>query len=106
MAIETDALLETVLATDHGDELEIDPEGSPPGATIRVLYTAPFLGQEEGTGMFANTKPEVHARAVDIAGVVAEVTILRVGGVDYVANRIERVEGSPKWRLLMLNEAP
>ena len=105
MAIETDDLLETVLDTDHGDECELDPEESPVGPTIRVLFTAPFLGQEEGTGMFANTKPEAHARTVDVASAVPEVTVFRINGVDYTANRIEAVEGSPKWSLLILNRA-
>jgi hypothetical protein len=103
VSIESPALLALVLATDHGEECQIDPEASPPGPTIRVLFSSPFLGQNQ-TGDFANTKPEAYARVADVASVQPEQTVLRIAGQDYTVNRKERVEGNNEWRLLMLNE--
>lgn len=105
MALEDDALLASLLATGHGSDCAIDPDASPAGATVRVLFSAPFLGVDVQTGDYANTKPEAQARASDVASVVKEQTVLRIEGTDYVAERIERVEGSSAWRTLLLREA-
>jgi hypothetical protein len=104
MGMEDAALAAAILSTGHAELCEIDPTGSPVGPTIRLLFTAPFLGQDLNTGMFANTKPQAHARAADLASVVPEVTVLRILGQDFTAQRIEAVEGSPVWKLLILNE--
>jgi hypothetical protein len=103
MSIETEDLLELVLATDHGEECEIDPESSPPGPTIRVLFSAPFLGQDQN-GTFQNTKPEAYAKTSDVSSVQRESTVLRILGRNYTVNRLEQVEGGNRWRLLMLND--
>ena len=99
--LETSALLDTVLATGLADDCVID--GSPAN-TIRVLYSSPFLGVDAGTGVSANTKPEAYAKASDVAAVVPESTVLTIDGTDYVAERIEAVEGGNAWKLLMLRE--
>lgn len=101
--LESPAFLAQLLAGPHGCDAQLDPEGSPPGAALRVLFDAPFLGQDQQTGVFANTRPQAYARETDVASVIPELTVLRIGGVDYTANRLEPVEGG-SWRLLLLNE--
>lgn len=101
--LESPAFLAQILAGPHGRDAQLDPEGSPPGAVIRVLFDDPFLGQDQQTGVFANTRPQAYAREADVAGVVPELTVLRIASVDYTANRLEPVEGGA-WRLLLLNE--
>ncbi len=104
MAIEDDSLLELILSTAHAEDATIDPDSSPSGPTIRLLFSAPFLGQDQATGTFQNTKPEAYARTSDVASVEREFTILRINGRDYTINRSEPVEGSNLWRLLLLND--
>lgn len=105
--MESPELLAEVLDGPAGTDCAIDPEGSPPGAVVRVLYTTPFLPQTEGTGTYANASPELMARRIDVAAVVPEQTVLRIEGRDYVAERSERVGGpGDHWRRLPLRNAP
>jgi hypothetical protein len=100
--LESTELLAAVLVTDAAAACEIDPDGSPPGATIRVLFDEPFLAFDNGTGTYQNTKPVAYALASDVASAVPAVTVFRINGTSYVANRIEPVEGAT-WRMLVLN---
>lgn len=105
--METAELIDEVLASDEGSDCRIDPLGSPPGALIRVLYTAPYASVDAITGRAANTAPEVHCKRSDVSAVVPEQTVIRVEGADYVVERSERVEGrADLWRALVLREAP
>lgn len=106
MPLETPELALAILTGPAGENCQLDPDGSPPGPIIRVLFTAPFLGVNQGTGVFENSKPEIQARGFDVDDtVVPESTVLRVAGDrDYVAERIEATAGSDVWRTLPLRE--
>ena len=83
----------------------LDPDGSPAGAVIRVLYSAPFFALDVESGRQANTQPEVVARTADVSALVPEATILVLEGQRYVAERSERVEGAgDAWRRLPLRK--
>lgn len=102
--MEDAALLGTVLQT-AGVACTLDPDGTP--ASIRVLYSAPYFSLDLESGRHGNTQPELIARTGDVALVVPESTVLRVQGADYVAERLERVEGAgDQWRRLPLRKAP
>jgi hypothetical protein len=103
VTIESPELLASVLNGQHGTDCAINPDGSPAGAVIRVLFAAPFLGQDAGTGVFQNTAPQAYARETDVASLTPEQTVLRIDGRDYVASRAEPIAGG-SWRLLVLRE--
>ncbi len=105
--METEALIDEVLDSDEGTACELDVRGSPPGPTIRCLYSAPYAAVDAITGRHVNTSPEIHCKRSDVSSVTPEQTVVRVEGVEYIAERSERIEGrGDLWRRLVLRVAP
>lgn len=104
--METDALLDEVLASEAGADCVVDPDGDEP-RTIRVLWSSPFEGVSLATGEYASTAPQAQVRTSDLVDVEPEQTVLEIKGGLYVVQKIERVEGSDDaWRNLVLRKAP
>ncbi len=102
--LESPEFLAAILAGPHGADCAIEPDASPAGPVIRVIFDLDFLGVELPSGMYQNTDPRVMARTQDVAGVVQEETPLLIQGQRYVAQRLERVIGNDAWRAVMLRE--
>lgn len=96
----------------HAVDVRLDPEGSPPGETIRAFYEAPFKLPGEALAAFTDTAPVLHALAVDLADVAPTRrnaaqpgTIVRVDGIDYTINHVEPEPGGGRWVSIILNVA-
>lgn len=101
--METPELLAQVVRGPAGSDCRLDVLGSPPGPTVRVLFTRPYFGQRTDVGEYANSQPEALARVGDVASVVAEETVVEIEGDRFVVERSERVSGpGDQWRRLQL----
>lgn len=99
--METPEMLAQVLGTGAGTDCQVDPNVD--GPVIRVIFNAPYLGTDAGTGMFASTQPTAWARTADVASIVAEVTLVLIQGLQYVVERLEPLGGhGDQWRVLVL----
>lgn len=114
MAIESLAELRAILddPEGHAVDVQLDPEGSPVGDTIRAFFEAPYKAADEARAAFVDTAPVLHCLAVDVADVEptrrhadAPGTIVRVGGIDYTINRVEPEPGGGRWVNVILNVA-
>lgn len=115
--LESASFLEGILDGPHGSDCQLQPDDSPAGATIRVIFDLDYQSVELPTGVYQNTDPRVMARTGDVTGVQAEVTRLRLwpaasageereesAARDYIAQRLEPVVGTNSWRAIVLRE--
>jgi len=102
LQIEDEAFLSLILDGPHGEDMQINPAGSPPGAAVRVIFTAPFRGQDVETGQYSNTAPQMYIRISDAATITPEVTPIRIQGILYTVHEFEPVEGGT-WFQAALN---